>query len=407
MSARFYRRGNKMKSLTSSKPTVFVSSTCYDLGQVRNDLKLFIEDGFNFSAALSEFDSFPISPDKDTIENCLGVVRNYADIFVLIIGGKYGYETDSGKSITNLEYLEAVKKGIPIYVFVQGNVLNSLQLWKDNPDGNFSSVVATNKVFGFVDQIRSKDKVWMYSFAYAQEIIHTLKNQWAYLISDSLTLRRQYTSKQLSEHLLSLSGEPLRLVIEQPADWHFLLIGELLKDGLEKHKRLKENYTFGVSHGKCITFSDVSTLVDWVQSKTQDLSICTDNLGKLFEVVIQDALNKEGVPANPETLVFAVDNIMDVYREILEWSLEFDRVVAEPEFQRLITGTRLFSKQLIKDIENYVSYYNETLKEGLRRAATRREDEPMIYIELSLTLSELDNKEFEAALDEIRNKYLR
>ena len=378
-----------MKSLASSKPTVFISSTCYDLSQVRKDLRLFIEDGFNFSAALSEFDSFPISPDMDTVENCLHVARDYADIFVLIIGGKYGFQTDSGKSVTNLEYFEAVKKGIPIYVFVQGDVLSSLQLWKDNPEGNFGSVVATSKVFEFIDQIRNKDKVWMYSFTYAQEIIHTLKNQWAYLISDSLALRRQYTSKRLSEHILSLSGESLRLVIEQPDEWHFLLIGALLKDGIEKYKRLKSDYTFGVSHGKCIQFSDISSLVEWTQTKTQDLLVCSGNLNKLFKIVIQDALAEDGTPANPEKVVFAVENIMNVYREILEWSLEFDRVVVEePELQKLVSSTRLFSEQTIKDIEEYVIRYNNNLEDGIKQAAARGEDEPMINIDLSLTLSE-------------------
>ena len=53
------------------KPAVFVSSTCYDLKQIREDMKEFIENNYGFDAMLSEFDSFPIDPCKGTFENCL------------------------------------------------------------------------------------------------------------------------------------------------------------------------------------------------------------------------------------------------------------------------------------------------------------------------------------------------
>ena len=49
-------------------PTVFVSSTCYDLKQVRADLKEFFEFTYGFNAILSEFDSFPIDTNIGPIE---------------------------------------------------------------------------------------------------------------------------------------------------------------------------------------------------------------------------------------------------------------------------------------------------------------------------------------------------
>ena len=99
------------------KPTVFVSSTCYDLKQVREDIKEFIENDFGFRAMLSEFNSFPVDPCAGTFETCLAAVDNFADVFVLIVGSRYGSVRDEGKSITNLEYLHANAKSIPIYIF--------------------------------------------------------------------------------------------------------------------------------------------------------------------------------------------------------------------------------------------------------------------------------------------------
>jgi len=106
----------------------------------------------------SELPSFPIDPTTDTIENCRLRVDNEADIFILIIGGRYGYISENhGKSVTNLEYLAARAKGIPIYVFVERRVLAVLPTWKDNPDADFSGTVDTPELFVFIEQVMSGD----------------------------------------------------------------------------------------------------------------------------------------------------------------------------------------------------------------------------------------------------------
>ena len=118
--------------ISRKKPVVFVSSTCYDLKQIRADMKEFLEGNYGFEAMLSEFDSFPIDPCVGTFENCLSNVDQCADVFVLIVGNRYGYVLESGKSVTNLEYLHAKAKGIPMYVFVSKQIYNTLPIWRSN-----------------------------------------------------------------------------------------------------------------------------------------------------------------------------------------------------------------------------------------------------------------------------------
>jgi hypothetical protein len=84
------------------KPAVFVSSTCYDLKQVRADLHMYL-DNAGFEPVLSEYSTFPVDPGAATVANCRKVVENRADIFVLIIGCRYGSTDEDGKSVTNLE----------------------------------------------------------------------------------------------------------------------------------------------------------------------------------------------------------------------------------------------------------------------------------------------------------------
>lgn len=97
----------KLMGKLGSKPTVFISSTCYDLKQLRADLCKIIENEIGFEVLLSEYASFPLDPSLGTVDNCLRVVKERADIFILVVGARYGYRNESGKSVTNLEYLSA------------------------------------------------------------------------------------------------------------------------------------------------------------------------------------------------------------------------------------------------------------------------------------------------------------
>lgn len=64
------------------KPSIFVSSTCYDLKQIRRDIREFIEADLGYEAILSEYDSFPIDPDKVTND----FSKNTPDIGKYIMG---------------------------------------------------------------------------------------------------------------------------------------------------------------------------------------------------------------------------------------------------------------------------------------------------------------------------------
>lgn len=129
-----------------SRLNIFVSSTCYDLSQIRSDLCDFIT-ALGHHPILSESCDFPIDPHITASENCINVVRNEADIFVLIIGNKYGSVLNTGTSITNTEFLTAVGKNIPIYTFALKQMTTLLPLWDKTPTADFSNVVDNNKVF--------------------------------------------------------------------------------------------------------------------------------------------------------------------------------------------------------------------------------------------------------------------
>ncbi len=157
-------------------PVVMVSSTFFDLRQIRMDLLHFLETELGYRVLISEHSSFPIDPDASTIENCRRRVEHDADLFVLIIGSRYGsVDPASAKSVTNLEYLSARAKGIPIYAFAEKSKCSRLHsVWSSDNSVNLSKHIDNPKVFEFIKQVRSEHRVWTNSFEYAQDIIKTL-----------------------------------------------------------------------------------------------------------------------------------------------------------------------------------------------------------------------------------------
>lgn len=189
------------------KPSVFISSTCYDLSQIRTDLKSFIEQQLGFDAILSEYNSFPVNPNLDIVDNCLEAVQKYSDIFVLIVGGRYGFITDNGRSITNLEYNNARAKNIPIYVFVSTQILNVLKVWNANPNGDYSAICDSPKLFEFVKLLCENNSTWVYGFNNVQDIIEILRKQLAYLFYDCLKLKNQINTNKFSSKILELTSD--------------------------------------------------------------------------------------------------------------------------------------------------------------------------------------------------------
>src|SRR6478672_2964148 len=95
-------------------PRVFVSSTCYDLKYIRENLRYFIRT-LGYEPVLSEDGSVFYNPVLHVEDACLTEIPT-CQLFVLIVGGRYGTRYQGGdSSITNEEFREAVKQRIPVF----------------------------------------------------------------------------------------------------------------------------------------------------------------------------------------------------------------------------------------------------------------------------------------------------
>ena len=364
-------------------PRVFVSSTCYDLEQVRADLRdFFLRLGLR--PVLSEYSSFPVNPDLEAVRNCLSAVRQQADIFVLICGDRYGSVDQSGRSITNLEYNEARAKGVPIYIFVKRKVLHTLPLWRTNPDLNVTGFVDSPKLFEFVQMLADSGHHWVYPFDLAEDITTTLREQLGKLFGDALQLRQRLASDQLPPELSSLQGEPLRLVLEEPDGWEYLLFVAATRQKLLGTANLKYYVLRGLGTGNPVRVRP-QDLTDWFRSKMNELRGLARTITSVVEDSFPEAIGQPGEPGDANKIVHLANRFGDTYERILRWSLEFQDLALPEEFNHFRNLAAQWPLPTVTNIETFVNSFESQVREALenREPNKKRVLTYTIKIELS------------------------
>lgn len=190
-------------------PRVFVSSTCYDLKYVRENLKYFIRT-IGYEPVLSDDGDVYYDPSSHTHDACLREVEN-CQLFVLIIGGRYGGKfKDSNSSITNYEYKQAIKSNIPVFALVERAVYSDhhLFLTNKNEDPVLCEQIRypncdNTKIFEFLDEVRKNTtNNSLYPFADFSDIESYLRKQWAGMMFEFLDQRQQDCSAKITNRLL-------------------------------------------------------------------------------------------------------------------------------------------------------------------------------------------------------------
>ena len=197
-----------------ARPRIFVSSTYYDLKHLRSSLENFIES-LGFEPILSEKGDIAYAPDASLDNSCYRDASS-ADIFVLIIGGRYGSvaSVENKKpsrtfferydSITKLEYRHAVSNDVPAYILIEANVYSEFRTFlenKGNKDINYAHIDSVN-IFYLIEDILSQPKNNpVFSFDRYSEVEEWLREQWAGLFKELL---RRLSGQQ---HLATLSSK--------------------------------------------------------------------------------------------------------------------------------------------------------------------------------------------------------
>ena len=201
---------------------VFISSTCFDLSEIREQLKAFVSS-FGFDPVLSEHGDVFYHPDLHTHDACVHEVSN-CQLFILIIGGRFGgnYLKDKSKSITNAEYEAARSSKIPVFTYIRKGVLDNHHLYKENKSKEFVNEITypaidkqedSANIFKFIDSVkRSPTNNAFEGFDSFNDIDQHLRKQWAGMFFDFLKTREVKSQIEATNHLIKgLESSNLKL----------------------------------------------------------------------------------------------------------------------------------------------------------------------------------------------------
>ena len=165
-----------------ARTRVFISSTFFDLRQIREDLERFIKS-LGYEPVRFETGSVPYSREERPESSAYREIE-LCDIFVTIVGGRFGSEShdNQGYSITQTEIQKAVERGIQVYIFVESQVLHeysTYQLNKNNPKTKYRFVDDV-RVYEFIEALYGLPKNNPIApFQTAADVTAYLLDQWS------------------------------------------------------------------------------------------------------------------------------------------------------------------------------------------------------------------------------------
>lgn len=230
-----------------AKPRVFVSSTCYDLGLLRSELRPFIA-GMGYEPIMSEYSDVLYDPRSHTHTSCINEVAN-CDLLILILGQRFGgaatesalenfdfdalskessssaiFESNNKLSITQLEVLKAIQACIPIYAFVDEKVYHDHLVYEKNKGDSelvgriqFPSIQKNETaryIFEFINFMTHRvQNNSIIPFARLDDIRVNLISQWSQLYQRLLHESRTRASDVKSYQNFSERLEDLKAVV--------------------------------------------------------------------------------------------------------------------------------------------------------------------------------------------------
>ncbi len=335
---------SRVKSLN-----VFISSTCYDLSQIREVIKSFLDE-LGFTPILSEHLDFPVDPSKNTIDNCIQTVDQEADILVLIVGNRYGYQTETGKSITNLEFETARRKGIPIYIFIDQETLAYQRIWKENKNANFEKFVDSEKVFEFIKEVREDSSLWTFNFRSAKDIIEILRKQFSYLFKDALAIKKKFDSIPNNLKGFDISPEAIRILFEKGDLYELEFFIQLLNEEINKREELRNDFNYRILVENKYAIFDNKKLLDWSRERFGTILNLSSSIEHLFNEALQFYFGQPGSESDIKGLIYVTKTYGRILEQVILWAVETKSTIVNEEYEDLVDSLANLANSVIEDL---------------------------------------------------------
>jgi hypothetical protein len=198
-----------------ARPRVFISSTFYDLRQVRGELERFIRD-MGYEPVLNERGHISYGSAEALEKYCYKEIEK-TNILVSIIGNKFGSQSRDNErySISNMELRTAISQGKQVYVFVDNGVLSEYRTYLKNKDRDIVyHHVDDVRIYNFLEEVHALPfNNQIHGFDSIPKVFSYLKEQWAGLFESYLQNQAQEKIFQLTDTIKS-TADTLKDLVE-------------------------------------------------------------------------------------------------------------------------------------------------------------------------------------------------
>lgn len=195
-----------------SQLEIFISSTCYEMDNVRETLKNCIEQmGHKAIMCESMYYADGLTAEAACYEN----VKN-CDLIVHIIGKHFGSPATNDKaySVAQKELKTALEEKKPKIVLIPRDVQNDFTLYCNNTQSARKRIAYTSvkrkdaeKLFCFIKQIRTELNIPMFTYDSLGDLQQVIKNQLSGLFKEKLDNRNISASDYFTQSYTQLSYE--------------------------------------------------------------------------------------------------------------------------------------------------------------------------------------------------------
>lgn len=234
-----------------------------------------------------------------------------------------------------------------------------------------------------------------------------MRRQLGYLFNDALKIRSALHVNSISPKLQKQTGKTLKIIIEKPPGWEYLLLGEILEQRINEYEEIKRDLVYGFSFGNIRKLSELNDIFDFISSKTEKMLQLMGNFNVLFEKAIPDAIGAPGEPGDEEKLIYVGERFGSAYESLLKWGMEFKNLSVNEEWIGLINSISQLWVSPVTDINEYIKKYKAGMIEmslNSDKYLITKKNMPTTTIDLTLVLNSPDLSEFNAELEKIRIK---
>ena len=196
-------------------PRVFISSTYYDLRQVRYNVGDFIKS-LGYEIIMHERSGVAYTQNEPLEHDCYHEMAS-CDIAVCIIGNHFGSQSlDNDLSITMNEIQTAIQDKKKVYIFIAKDVYIENRTYEQNKEnGSFKSAYTDDiRIHTFISELKKNTRVMIESFEVTDDITRTLKLQFAGLFQNLLSREARLSDSKVSFDLQQ-STDAIKAVIDE------------------------------------------------------------------------------------------------------------------------------------------------------------------------------------------------